>query len=297
MRRQAWLLTALGMVGCVGQLGSSTDERGPSENGQEQSPSSDDESPQSGPGADADDGAAAEPNAGDGDTNGGDDDGDSSGENGDGDGAGGSGDGDGDAPDGNGDGDGTPDADAGPGGEPGDPAFPGALSECPDDPSIDRLESWLASGEGATVPATGSLLLREGDDYVARIQFKNAEWHVVPVLTANRFDGGEADFSSARGFWLTYSATDALYVQLRPSFAWDGGAKWLTAIPATHGQMVTRYFSFEPSLWTSLDALGTPPYTYQAALAAVRGVVIVGETPNDIVFQGLRVDGYEPPCL
>lgn len=281
-------LGSLCWMGCQGQLGGSPSEEvdqgnahTPGEHGdadEAQEGDGDDDAP-AGDGDDAQPGDGDPPSAGDGD-----------------DAPGGEA-GDGDAPVGDGDGDAQPEPDAGSDPIPGDPEFPGALSECPGSRSIDRLQSWLASGEGSTVPATGSILEGEGEGVVARIEFKNAEWHVMPVLTANRFDGGEANLASARGFWLTYSATDALYVQLRPSFAWDGGAKWLTEIPSTAGKLETHFFSFAPEHWTTLDALGTPPYDYAAALAAVRGLVFVGETPNVIEFSGLRIDGYEPPCL
>jgi hypothetical protein len=178
-----------------------------------------------------------------------------------------------------------------------DASAPGPISECPGAQSIDRYESWQASGEGQTVPATGSILAGSGDDVRAEIEFVANEWHVLPVLTANVFEG-EADFSKSQGFWLTYSATDALYVQIRPSFAWDGGDKYLTPIPGTGGQLETHFFSFAKSAWTTLpDQLGTPSYTYEKAIAQVRGFVFVGETPNKLVFEGLRVDGYDPPCM
>jgi hypothetical protein len=289
MTRQAlgWALGYVCWVGCQGQLAAGSEASQGVDHGHAHTPDGQDDGSddtggdgeQDGPVGDGD--ANQPPASGDGDEVVGDGDGAATG--------------DGDAP--AGDGDVLPGPDAGTDEGTDDPAFPGPLSECPDDPSIDRLESWLASGEGSTVPTTGSILEGDGDEVVARIEFKNAEWHVVPVLTANRFDGGEADFSSSRGFWLTYSASDALYVQLRPSFAWDGGAKWLTAIPSTEGKLETHFFSFAPEGWTTLDALGTPPYDYPAALAAVRGFVFVGETPNTITFAGLRVDGYEPPCL
>src|SRR5687767_14173050 len=68
-------------------------------------------------------------------------------------------------------------------------AAPGHSRECAT-PSIDRYQQWLASGEGTTVPATGSLLVpvRGGDRYAARISFLNAEWHVAVVWLANQFD-------------------------------------------------------------------------------------------------------------
>jgi hypothetical protein len=175
------------------------------------------------------------------------------------------------------------------------------LGECRT-PSIDRLQQWLATGEGATtVPATGSLLTpvrgRHGRlDYAARVSFLNAEWHVVVVWLANRFEA-QVDLSRSAGFWLTYSATDDLYAQLRPASHWSGGDKWLTLVPATGGRTVTRFFGFEPGAWTTLPELGEPAYSFESALREARGLVFVGKTPNELEFRGLRVRGYRPPCL
>jgi hypothetical protein len=185
--------------------------------------------------------------------------------------------------------------DASPPGSP-DAAPPAPFTECPNKPSIDRLEEWLASGEGQTVPATGTLLVPEGDHHVARVQLVGNEWHVVVVWMGNQFEAQE-DFSAASGFTLTYSATDDLYVQLRPGSHWSGGDKYVTAIPSTGGQVVTRTFSFAPSAWTTLPELGVPAYPYADALREVRGLVFVGETPNTLEFRGLRIDGFTPPCL
>src|SRR5437773_9824373 len=60
----------------------------------------------------------------------------------------------------------------------GDLALP-ALTECTSAPSLDRFQDWIASGEGTTVPATGSILVKSGAQYVAKVGFVNAEWHVV----------------------------------------------------------------------------------------------------------------------
>ena len=163
-------------------------------------------------------------------------------------------------------------------------------------PSIDRLQQWLASGEGTTVPATGSLLVPVHRGYAAKVTFLNDEWHVVVVWLGNQFEA-QADLTASRGFWLTYSATEDLYVQLRPAFHWSGGAQWLTPVPATNGRMVTRFFSFAPQLWTSLPELGAPAHPYESALAEARGFVFVGKTANELDFRGLRIDGYVPPCL
>jgi hypothetical protein len=174
-------------------------------------------------------------------------------------------------------------------------ASPAAPCECAT-PSIDRLQQWLASGEGTTVPATGNLLVQEGNRYTAKIDFLNAEWHVAVVWLGNQFEA-QADLSRSAGFWLTYRATDDLYVQLRPASHWSGGDKWLTLVPSTHGRLVTRFFSFRPRAWTSLPELGTPSYSFASALTEARGLVFVGKTPNRLEFRGLRIDGYRPPCL
>ncbi|MFJ9783184.1 hypothetical protein ACIRSS_26635 [Amycolatopsis sp. NPDC101161] len=174
-------------------------------------------------------------------------------------------------------------------------ASPAAPCECAT-PSIDRLQQWLASGEGTTVPATGNLLVRDGNRYTAKIDFVNAEWHVAVVWLGNRFEA-QADLSRSAGFWLTYRATDDLYVQLRPASHWSGGDKWLTLVPSTRGKLVTKFFSFRPRAWTSLPELGTPSYSFASALAEARGLVFVGKTPNRLEFRGLRIDGYRPPCL
>ncbi|MFB9306056.1 hypothetical protein [Kibdelosporangium philippinense] len=163
-------------------------------------------------------------------------------------------------------------------------------------PSIDRLQQWIASGEGTTVPATGSLLVREGKRYAAKVEFLNVEWHVVVVWLANQFEA-QADLGKSRGFWMTYSATDDLYVQLRPASHWSGGDKWLTLVPSTGGKLVRKFFSFSPKAWTTLPELGTPSYSFASALREARGFVFVGKTPNKLDFRGLSIDGYQPPCL
>jgi hypothetical protein len=173
---------------------------------------------------------------------------------------------------------------------------PPPLEECPDDPSIDRLEQWLASGEGATSPATGSMLVPDGDGYAARIEFLGDEWHVAVVWLANQFEA-QVDLSASAGFTLTYSATDDFYVQLRPASHWSGGDKWLTAIPSTGGAIQSHFFSFDPSAWTTHPELGTPDYPFSDAIVEARGLVFVGDTPNQITFTGLRIDGFTPPCL
>lgn len=145
------------------------------------------------------------------------------------------------------------------------------------------------------MPSSGSLLVREGDRYAAKVRFVNAEWHVVVVWLGNQFEA-QADLSKSSGFWLTYSATDDLYVQLRPASHWSGGDKWLTRVPSTGGKLVKQFFSFSPEAWTWLPELGKPSYSFASALGEARGLVFVGKTPNTLDFRALPIDGYQPPC-
>ena len=163
-------------------------------------------------------------------------------------------------------------------------------------PSIDGYEQWLASGEGTTVPATGSLLVRAGSGYAAKVAFVNAEWHVAVLWLGNQFEA-QTDLTRSKGFTLTYSATDDVYVQLRPASHWSGGDKWVTKIPATGGKVVRRFFGFAPAKWTWLPELGQPAYSFPQALTDARGLVFVGKTANKLDFRGLQIDGYRPPCV
>ncbi|MCX2951132.1 hypothetical protein [Lentzea sp. NEAU-D7] len=164
-------------------------------------------------------------------------------------------------------------------------------------PSIDRLQQWIASGEGATEPATGSILVPKGrHGYTAKIRFLADDWAVMVVWLGNRFEA-EADLSESAGFWMTYRATNDLHVQLRPASFWSGGDKWVTKVPSTGGRLVKRFFSFRTGDWTYLPALGKPSYPLADALDDARGLVFVGNTKNDLEFQGLKIDGYRPPCV
>jgi hypothetical protein len=170
------------------------------------------------------------------------------------------------------------------------------LTECTSAPSLDRLEDWLASGEGATTPATGNTLVKEGAGYVAHVSYVGSGWHVAPVVwLQNAFDA-QVDLSKSSGFTLTYAAAADFYVQLRPAAQWSGGDKWLVKIPGTGGQKMTRSWSFAAADWTTLPALGTPTYSLADALKDARGLVFVGDTANTLAFYGLRIDGFSPPC-
>lgn len=169
-----------------------------------------------------------------------------------------------------------------------------SLMEC-SQPSVDRITWWQATGEGTTTPMKEgtSLLVKEGDHYVAREQFLKNEWHVLEVIITNAF-GKSADLSQSSGFTLSYNSTADLYIQLRPGFAYDGGEKWVIRIPSSNGQDTTQAFPFTG--WTTIDELGKPSYTFAKALAAAEGFVFVGKTPNVITLRSLRIAGYTPDC-
>ncbi len=173
-----------------------------------------------------------------------------------------------------------------------DGGFP-PLMECAK-PSVDRLENWEASGEGKTIPATGNCLVKEGDHYVAKVEFVNNEWHVLPVYLGNVF-GAQVDLSASSGFLLTYSSTSDMYAQLRPAPPhWDGGDQYATTIPSTGGTKKSQFFSFAKENWKSI--FKTPAWTFDSALQTASALVFVGEKANLIVFSGLRIDRYVPPC-
>jgi hypothetical protein len=167
------------------------------------------------------------------------------------------------------------------------------LEECASKPSVDRLTSWSATNEGTMVPSSGSILVKEGADYVGKVQFIGAEWHVVPVLIANQFDV-TADLSKASGITITYSATSELHVQLRSKSHWSGGDQYATTLPSTSGQKQTKFFSFAAANWQSL--FGAPVLSFADTLKEGMGLVFVGNSENTLVFYGLRIDDYSPPC-
>jgi hypothetical protein len=172
------------------------------------------------------------------------------------------------------------------------PVYP-PIEECPNTPSVDRLTSWTASGEGTTVPATGSILVKQGNDYVGKVQLVGAEWHVVPVLLTNKF-GVAVDLTSSSGFTLTYSATADLHMQLRTKSHWGGGDQYATDIPSTGGMVQTKTFSFAEANWKSL--FGAPVLSYADTLKDAMGLVFVGNSENTLIVSGLRIDGVIPPC-
>jgi hypothetical protein len=182
------------------------------------------------------------------------------------------------------------------GAPPADTAGEGPADGC-NAPAIDGYAVWLATGEGgATIPARDSILVDDGGKAVGKVMFVGGGWHGVSVHLSNNTDKGLVDLSKSSGFTLTYSATADLFIQLRSSSHWDGGSHYVIKVPATGGMVTTRTFPFIRASWQTIDVLGIPTQPFDAERAEVRGLVFVGLGANTLVFQGLKVDGYTPPC-
>ncbi len=169
------------------------------------------------------------------------------------------------------------------------------LKECDNKLSVGRIYQWIATTEGQMVPSSGSIVVKDGDKNAAKVKWIGNDWHVVPAWLKNVFEA-DVDLSKSKSFTITYSSTSDMWVQMRPSFAWDGGAKYVAKIPSSGGQVKTLEVPFDATNWTTLPQLGSPSYPYSMAITAVRGLVFVGNTPNDISITGFVIDGYEPPC-
>ena len=181
--------------------------------------------------------------------------------------------------------------------QPVDPVTPAIEPQnCPNGLAVSRLQKWTAS-EGTMQPSNGeSILTKEGNDPIAKVDFIGNDWHVVPIWLKNQFDA-EVDLSKSKGMTLIYSATADLYVQMRPSFEWSGGNKYLAKLPSTGGSYKTLFIDFQATSWTTLDALGKPSYSWAETIQKARGLVLVGHLAGTMKFKSLVIDGYEPPCL
>jgi hypothetical protein len=84
-----------------------------------------------------------------------------------------------------------------------------------------------------------------------------SRWVVVRLINSAT---EQTDLTGSAGFWLTYSATADLWVQLRPAPDYNGGDKWVTKTPGTGGKMVTQFFPFTAASWFYLNVLGVPTY-------------------------------------
>ena len=124
------------------------------------------------------------------------------------------------------------------------------------------------------------------------MQFIGAEWHVVPVLIANQFDV-TADLSKA-------AASPHLQRDLRAARAaalqvpLERRRSVRDHVASTSGQKQTSFLSFAEANWKSL--FGAPALSFADTLKEGMGLVFVGNSENTLVFYGLRIDGYSPPC-
>jgi hypothetical protein len=192
-----------------------------------------------------------------------------------------------------------PDGGAAPdgGAPPADVPLPPPLMACPG-AQIDRIQQWLSwSGDSTPAPGAGgaSILIKNGDSYQGKVEFRGADWHEVVVRLINSATE-QTDLTGSTGFWLTYSATADLWVQLRPASDYNGGDKWVTKIPGTAGKMVTQFFPFTAASWFYINVLGMPTYPFADALKTARAFNFVGNAANVLTFAGLRVDRLTPPC-
>jgi hypothetical protein len=172
------------------------------------------------------------------------------------------------------------------------------LMECTQ-PSIDRITGFHSTGEGTTVPMKedGTLLVKEGDHYVAKEKFLKSEWHVLEIVITKGYDTTPvADLSKSKGIWLTYNTSGDLWFQMRSKSHWNGGAHWTAPVPSSNGQTVTNFIPFGAANWKERPGLGAPDQSYDSTIKEVQGLMLIGMVPNDITISGMRIDGYEPPC-
>jgi hypothetical protein len=172
------------------------------------------------------------------------------------------------------------------------------LMEC-SVPSIDRITGFHSTGEGTTVPMKedGTLLVKEGDHYVAKEKFLNNEWHVLEIVITKGIETKPpADLSKSTGITLTYNTTADLYFQMRSQSHWNGGAHWTTPVPSSKGQTVTKFFPFGAANWKAAPGLEAADQSYDLTIKEVVGLMLIGQNPNDITISGMRIDGYVPPC-
>jgi hypothetical protein len=147
---------------------------------------------------------------------------------------------------------------------------------CADRITLDGYTQIIASA-GALEPSVGNLLRVRGGQAVVDVTFVGDGDHVVLLFLANS-GAKEVDLSAARTFALTYSATADLSGELRPA----SGEAVSLRIPSTAGALTTTTFALG----------GVDP----AALSRARSLAFVGPGPNTLHVEGLRVDGYDPPC-
>jgi hypothetical protein len=162
-------------------------------------------------------------------------------------------------------------------------------------PSLDRFQRWVAHANIAGAVPTSSLLVRDGERYVARMRFPGGVWSEVVVDLANA-PNTHVDLSASAGLAITYSATADLWMQIRGTVQPHGGDQHVVRLPATGGARQTQTFAFTTEAWTFHPSLGRPRVTLESVLKSALFFDIVGNTANTIEVTGLRIAGYQPPC-
>jgi hypothetical protein len=159
-------------------------------------------------------------------------------------------------------------------------------------------DSWHTnSGEGPTIPNTGSWLREIDGKPVGEVAFDNVRdgnWFVAPIIISNSF-GRYVDLSQTKQFTMTYTADNDFYLQIRPvGDAWNGGNQQSTKMPkGTHTQTV----KWNDPRW-GIMFTGSDDFTYKidkSILKYVQGFVLVGDKKNKITVTSLKILDYIPP--
>jgi hypothetical protein len=166
----------------------------------------------------------------------------------------------------------------------------GMLTECAT-PSLGRFQDWRA--HAFSVPAAGSLLVKEGDRYVMKVKFTGANWGEAVLNLGN---GGVAvDLSKSAGFTVTYTASTDVGIQIRGNVQPHGGDQHVAVLPASAAPK-TLSFRFVPEDWTFLPGLGRPSVALADVIKSALIFDIVSRTANDVTISSLRFDNYVPTC-
>ena len=168
------------------------------------------------------------------------------------------------------------------------------LTECPGG-SIDRLQKWLGHAHLLGSGNDATILVREGDRYVARARFDGIDWGEVVVLLGNTAEAS-LDLRHSKGFTIRYSATADLWIELRGTVKLHGGDQYGVRLPGTGGRIVSRFISFQPREWGPIPGLDIPRHAFADALATANMFDLVGRSENTVAFYGLRFDQYVPTC-
>jgi hypothetical protein len=168
------------------------------------------------------------------------------------------------------------------------------LTECPGG-SIDRLQKWLAHTLIVGSGGDSSVLVKEGEKYVAKARFQGGDYSELVVQIGNSATDS-VDLSQSAGFTITYSATNPVWMEFRGMVKAHGSEQYVVQLPATAGATMTKFVPFDPSAWTFLADLGKPTHSFADVLKTAYIFDIIGKVQNTVAFYGLRFDKYTPPC-